>query len=56
MAKPKGGHSNNTQGQWWEPLSLPIIFDLLAALNDSYRGQELGADGRVMSLAHAQGL
>lgn len=37
MVKPKRGHSNNTQGHWWEPPSLPVIFHLLATVNDSHR-------------------
>jgi len=32
LVKPKRGHSNNTQGHWWEPMSLPVIFRLFVEL------------------------
>lgn len=40
LVQPRKGHSNNTQGHSREPECLPVIFHLVAALNDSCR--ELG--------------
>lgn len=54
LVKPKRGHSNNTQGQWWEPASLPVIIHLFAELMTG--GRELGASSHVMSPTHAKGL
>lgn len=56
LVKPKKGHSNNTQGQWWEPASLPVIIHLFTELMTVAGGQELGASSHVMSPTHAKGL
>ena len=56
LVKPKKGHSNNTQGQWWEPVSLPVIFHLFTELMTVAGRRELGASRHVMSLTHARGL
>lgn len=56
LVKPKRGHSNNTQGQWWEPASLPVIIHLFTELMTVAGGRELGASSHVMSPTHAKGL
>lgn len=56
LVKPKRGHSNNTQGHWWEPMSLPVIFHLFVELTTVAGGRELGASSHVMSQTHARGL
>lgn len=56
LVKPRKGHSNNTQGHWWEPMSLPVIFHLLVELTTVAGGLELGASSHVMSQTHARGL
>lgn len=56
LVKPKRGHSNNTQGHWWEPMSLPVIFHLFEELTTVAGGRELGASRHVMSQTHARGL
>lgn len=56
LVKPKRGHSNNTQGQWWEPASLPVIIHLFTELMTVAGGWELGASSHVMSPTHAKGL
>lgn len=56
LVKPKKGHANNTQGQWWEPASLPVIIHLFVELMTVAGGRELGASSHVMSPTHAKGL
>lgn len=56
LVKPKRGHSNNTQGQRWEPASLPVIIHLFTELMTVAGGRELGASSHVMSPTHAKGL